>query len=285
MHVYPRDYLPETQAGTEGEQKNEEEKEEEEEEEGIEEAKPNIPSFLLNHKHHDSTVSLLFPQNHRNIHLTHTQNQAGRKRGSIVDAEAVGETTIDVVGSVFDRIRLNLHSAQVSQPQRLLNAPISREDTATSDFKANKDLTVFPRSEEEEEEEYEERKGEEKKMGAGVENEETKENTGERGEREEGIEEWDAKIVKENENGKTRENNEETENNVEIKEESEEGLERGDGEERNDEEVEEKKGEPSGGAWEATVLVSLSDGPARSPPAACRKVVVEVDIPSFIMGG
>ncbi|XP_063873952.1 alpha-L-iduronidase-like isoform X2 [Scylla paramamosain] len=291
LHVYPSDNSPETEARSGREERDEETKEgvaeeekEGEEEEGIEEAKTNIPSSLLNHKHHDPTLNLLLPNSRRNTRRGHTH--ADRKRGSTVDAKSVGEASVAATGPVFGRGRPRLHS-QASHTQRLPSTGIGEDATAVWSFETNEGVAASPRPEEGGNE------GGRREMVAGVENEEIKEDTAEREENDGGIEEWDGKNAQENENGEERrEYNENTEDSDEIKEVNGEKLEQDEGKDEKEEkeeaekkEQEEKKGEPPGAAWEAAVLVSLSDGPTRSPPGACRKVAVEVNIPSFLLGG
>ncbi|XP_045134299.1 alpha-L-iduronidase-like [Portunus trituberculatus] len=156
-----------------------------------------------------------------------------------------------------------------------------------SSFETNEGVAAFPQPEE---------GGNEigrREMDADMENEELKEDTAEREENGREIEERDTKKVQENENGEERvANNENTEDSDEMKGENEERLEQeeekhenGEKEEAEEEERREKKGDPPGAAWEAAVVVSLTDGQARSPPGACRKVAVEVNIPSFLVGG
>ncbi|XP_050714481.1 uncharacterized protein LOC126997437 isoform X2 [Eriocheir sinensis] len=134
--------------------------------------------------------------------------------------------------------------------------------------------------EEKEEEESEDSEETEEDTEIGVEDEEKQNKRSPSGENER-VEEVDEKRNEETEeeNEREEENNEVMEEGNQIPSEAEETKK---GEEK---EEEESMDEPPGGAWEAAVLVSLSAGPARSPPAACRQVVVAVRVPGFLIGG
>ncbi|MPC51829.1 hypothetical protein E2C01_045684 [Portunus trituberculatus] len=220
----------------------------------------------------------------RNTRRTHTH--ADRKRGSTVDAKFVGEASVAAAERVFGRDRSRLRS-QASHTQRPPSTGIGGDATVMSSFETNEGVAAFPQPEE---------GGNEigrREMDADMENEELKEDTAEREGNGREIEKRDTKKVQENENGEERvANNENTEDSDEMKGENEERLEQeeekhenGEKEEAEEEERREKKGDPPGAAWEAAVVVSLTDGQARSPPGACRKVAVEVNIPSFLVGG